>query len=69
MKSPVLVTALVLAALLAMCRGSSAESKGEEATQDSETAQNVAAGSVNKLGPEQEETGYCMEKGCGTPGT
>ena len=77
MKSPVLVTALVLAASLAACRGSIADSIKEMTAQISETAQNAAstvteaAGSVKDyvLGPEQGETEYCTDKGCNIPGT
>ena len=72
MKSPVLVTALVLAASLAMCRGSSAESTKEgTTTQVPETAENGAstvtgaAGSDYVLG----ETEYFTDKGCDTSGT
>ena len=81
MKSQVLVTALVLAASLAACRGSIADRMKEMTAQISETAQNVAstvteaAGSVKDsmkdyvLGPEQGETEYCTDKGCNIPGT
>ena len=43
MKSPVLVTALVLAASLAACRGSAADWVKGKFTQFSETAQDVAS--------------------------
>ena len=77
MTSPVLVTALVLAASLAACRGSAADWVKGKFTQFSETAQDVAstvtetAGSVKDylLGPEQGETEYCTDKGCDIPGT
>ena len=76
MKSPVLVTALVLAASLAMCRGSSAESIKQETTQVPETAQNGASTVTGAAGSDYGglggETKYCTDKGdkgCDIPGT